>query len=226
MGNCIGGMLRLAFALFYFLCYLTISEGANETCPRNWPKFQGKCYKFQRQLLTWEAASKLCKTEGAELVSIQSLAENKFVFGFNRRGWSFWIGGKRDKGKDTVFQWSDGSKWGFTAWGNGQPDNWRVYENCLEMFRHYYRLWTRKEGRWNDVRCSVRLPSVCKKDSTTTSTGPVTTGGPTTTSRPPPTTTGRPTITSLPPPTTTGRPTITSQPPPTTTGRPQHFNIK
>ncbi len=48
--------------------------------------------------------------------------------------------------------WTDGSVWDYTEWGYPQPDDLDG-EDCLE---------TAKAAYWNDNKCKIALPFVCK----------------------------------------------------------------
>ena len=55
-----------------------------ESCNRGWLHFNDSCYYFFSRQLDFHAARGSCGT-GAELVSIENEAENKFVSGQMRR---------------------------------------------------------------------------------------------------------------------------------------------
>ncbi|XP_071393075.1 galactose-specific lectin nattectin-like [Centroberyx affinis] len=99
-----------------------------------------------------------CINYGANLASIHSLEEHNFlrgviirVTGSNKRTW---IGGF-DGMKEGVWQWTDGSKFDYTHWNKGEPNNYKV-ENCVEM--------NFGGNLWNDLACGAKLSYVCAKD--------------------------------------------------------------
>merc|ERR1711902_380171 len=48
-------------------------------CPSGWSEFQGKCYKYFSEQMTWTDAREQCLSEEANLASIHSHLENTFV---------------------------------------------------------------------------------------------------------------------------------------------------
>ena len=68
-----------------------------------------------------------------------------------------WIGGYL-KGKS--FQWIDESKFDYENYNLNIPDNYPPgHENCLE-------IWDFSNmglGKWNDIPCERKYPSICKK---------------------------------------------------------------
>ena len=90
------------------------------------------------------------------MVSIHSDEEQDFVVGLNADGYP-WLGGKRDPDYPDNFLWSDGTPWDYTIWTDGQPDNAGGVEDCVTM-------WESEDHKWNDLTCSNRRSSVCKKE--------------------------------------------------------------
>ncbi|XP_071374840.1 galactose-specific lectin nattectin-like [Centroberyx affinis] len=104
-------------------------------CPDGWTHDGSRCVAFFHHEKTWLDAESACINYGANLASIHSLEEHNFlrgviarVTGSNKRTW---IGGF-DGMKEGVWQWTDGSKFDYTHWYKGEPNNLKV-ENCLEM---------------------------------------------------------------------------------------------
>ena len=52
---------------------------APDVCPDGWVKWSNNCYKFVYQLATFASAKVNCKQTSAQLVSVHSWEENKFV---------------------------------------------------------------------------------------------------------------------------------------------------
>ena len=96
----------------------------------------------------------------ANLVSIHSEGENQFVLGLNGgRDWP-WLGGRREPGNRDNWVWSDGTPWGYTNWGIGEPNDLRGVEDCVE-------LGIRNIWYWNDQPCRDLRTFVCKKGKNT-----------------------------------------------------------
>ena len=94
----------------------------------------------------------------AELASITSLNELNAIKKFPRN--NYWLGGKRIKnnkndGTSSTWKWIDGSKWSFTYWHKGQPDNYRGKENCVHIT-------TYRDRSWNDLPWHYKLPGIYK----------------------------------------------------------------
>lgn len=76
-----------------------------------------------------------------------------FILGFNE---GFWIGGT-NLGNEPHFYWMGYKKpINFTDWLEGQPDNWRDNENCME-------IWTDNGFKWNDRKCSDLSNFICEQ---------------------------------------------------------------
>ncbi|KAM3622703.1 uncharacterized protein V6R79_002163 [Siganus canaliculatus] len=127
-----------------------------EGCPGSWHRFNGRFYKYVPKCLTWADAELNCLSQGANLVSIHSMAEEKFVEilikNFNPTQSLTWIG-LNDVHKEGKMMWSDGCPVKFTFWSHGQPDNYHG-EDCVHV----------NAGpllKWNDLKCDQSLPSVC-----------------------------------------------------------------
>ncbi|XP_048579857.1 uncharacterized protein LOC5521688 isoform X1 [Nematostella vectensis] len=133
------------------------------TCDKTWTYWRGMCYLFSGDDLvsrqTWQDARAACQQAGAELISIQSAAENAFVYsGFRAkyRSWTIWIG-LNDLDDESVYEWSDGSPLSYTNYNWKEPNDWQGQEDCLEMVR-----WN---GKWNDNQCNRKNPYICKKQN-------------------------------------------------------------
>ena len=95
---------------------------------------------------TWSGAESFAVQLGGHLVSINSQAEQDFVWstfgqlgGIDRRVWI----GFTDNGTEGAFGWSDGSPAKFTNWNPGEPNNSGGVEHYAELLG--------SNGRWNDL---------------------------------------------------------------------------
>jgi hypothetical protein len=76
---------------------------------------------------------------GAYLASIHSVKENTFIWTIihdlvNQSEFqSAWLDGMDTKQYD--WNYTDGTTWKYTNWGQGQPDNSQENEHCLTMAR-------------------------------------------------------------------------------------------
>ncbi|XP_063319685.1 galactose-specific lectin nattectin-like [Pelmatolapia mariae] len=129
------------------------------SCPPGWTWFGGRCFIFDSSMKNWTDAESSCKTLGGHLASFHSTAEYTFIRelthtepGPNKRTW---VGGN-DRENETVWVWSDGSQFDFIIWASGEPNNYGVEEDCMEI--NY------KGGDPNDAPCDDNKPFVCVRD--------------------------------------------------------------
>ncbi|XP_043993984.1 ladderlectin-like [Gambusia affinis] len=127
-------------------------------CPPFWFSFNGRCYKYVSTLMTWADAEQYCVTQGANLVSIHSRAEENFVKllirNFDHAEGVNWIG-LSDIHKDGRYFWSDGSRFNFKLWNAKEPNNSGGPEPCVHTN-------VGPSKGWNDSVCTGKYSSVCK----------------------------------------------------------------
>nr|XP_045606294.1 macrophage mannose receptor 1-like isoform X2 [Procambarus clarkii] len=141
----------------------------------SWLMYEDHCYKFISEAdedpQDWWGSHKLCRKEGAELVSIHTYDENYWIESkiSNLSDNDLWIGGhsKLDSGYD----WLDETAFDFDNWAKGEPNNEYDQEDCLSMYNH-------KQGYWNDYNCAHTLGRICKRLHGQTFPPPVTTKAP------------------------------------------------
>ncbi|KAK3794856.1 hypothetical protein RRG08_001007 [Elysia crispata] len=138
--------------------------GACDPLPRLWRKFKNSCYFFadgtggSDDSLTWREARESCRRHRADLVSLDSDEENRFLQGMLTSGSqksSVWIGlNELDTGLG--YNWSNGKplRWKLN-WNVNEPNDYFRNEACVEMVI--------RNGRWNDQHCSVRQGFVCER---------------------------------------------------------------
>uniref|UniRef100_A0A667YLJ5 C-type lectin domain-containing protein n=1 Tax=Myripristis murdjan TaxID=586833 RepID=A0A667YLJ5_9TELE len=132
-----------------------------ERCYSGWESHGSRCFRFFNYPHTWAEAEKYCLHFGANLVSIHSSYENRFVKELIRRGTGrhtrTWIGAT-DSHQNRLWFWTDGSRFDYSAWNHGEPNNLYGWgrEQCVEI--NYG-----AEKGWNDLRCWYEHPFVCSK---------------------------------------------------------------
>eukprot|EP00057_Strongylocentrotus_purpuratus_P015314 XP_011669788.1 PREDICTED: alpha-N-acetylgalactosamine-specific lectin-like [Strongylocentrotus purpuratus] len=146
-------------------------------CPQFWLPFNGNCYRYFGERVTWVAARDRCRDHyslngRADLVSIHTEQENAFAYDLFRSSagntpstrppyYGAWIGAyQTTSGSTGPFIWTDGSGLDFEQWLTRQPDNHGNREDCAHF-------WRRNAGddilqSWNDIVCGVDLPFICK----------------------------------------------------------------
>ncbi|XP_028937699.1 C-type lectin domain family 2 member L-like [Ornithorhynchus anatinus] len=67
----------------------------DETCPDGWLQLRNKCYSYNNGNINWPKSKEVCKSQGANLVVIESHQELSFVQKFK----GHWIGLFRENGK-------------------------------------------------------------------------------------------------------------------------------
>ena len=69
-----------------------------------------------------------------------------------------WIGGT-DLGQERKWRWVDGSKFAWTKWHSGEPNNSGGDEHCMQFLGT---AWNQVKNNWNDVACHRKYMAVCK----------------------------------------------------------------
>ena len=103
---------------------------------------------------TWGNAEEYCKQSDGHLASITSEEIHNYLYSkadWGHHGIGFWVGGI-DQEEEGNWEWTDGSPWTYTKWGEKQPDN-GAKENCLEIDRN----------GWNDQSCYTTRKFVCSR---------------------------------------------------------------
>ncbi len=103
----------------------------------------GHWFGTTSQTGTWDEMRALAVARGGDLASFASLAENEFANRTRRSedapvGGGPWIGAR--KLTSQVWQWMDGTTWGFVNWAQGEP--------CCGDAGLYVHLYP--NGQWND----------------------------------------------------------------------------
>ena len=111
-------------------------------CPKGYKYFghTSKCYKLFNPK-HWPNASEACQSEGGHLASVSDSQTNEFLASLTSK--YTWIGGYRLKDNENVWGWTDGSKWGYSNWASGQPENYGGRQNYVGI--HYAGA-----GHWDD----------------------------------------------------------------------------
>ncbi|KAI8491947.1 hypothetical protein Bbelb_303200 [Branchiostoma belcheri] len=133
----------------YFFCQV-----ASASCPGDYRKWRGTCYKAYATRKAFWAANGHCKLNGGTLAMPKDTATNNFLISLTKHfDFRFFWFGLHDLDKEGSFQWIDGTALGgFNWWNVGEPNNCNI-EDCA----HYH--W---QGKWNDVDCSWKLYFFCQ----------------------------------------------------------------
>ncbi|XP_053393665.1 C-type mannose receptor 2-like [Mercenaria mercenaria] len=138
-------------------CFTTYGGSICEKeCDVGWGKFDGRCYKFNTNLLSWEQAKVTCTDLGANLLKVEDATENDFArakcaeYGATH----YWIGA-RYYAQFGEYRWYDGTTISYNDWYPGEPD---IISGCVDMLDIY-------NWHWNDhPDCSTSYGgSICEK---------------------------------------------------------------
>jgi hypothetical protein len=107
--------------------------------------YNGHSYYRSTGSMTWTAARQACTNMGGYLVTINSAAENNFIFNLWPSGWI----GLTDEVVEGQWRWVTGEPVTYTNWNSGEPNN-AGNEDYAQFVSN---------GRWNDLP-NVALPYV------------------------------------------------------------------
>lgn len=121
----------------------------------------GYCVRGFQTERTWDEASDICSSIGAQLVSINSARKLDVIraFGYTnletscRHQWAYWISARKLRG-----QWTDtntGQRQPFLSWASNQPDN-DVEDGCIE-------LWANENYNMIVASCDKKGHFLCEK---------------------------------------------------------------
>ncbi|XP_076824515.1 macrophage mannose receptor 1-like [Clavelina lepadiformis] len=127
-------------------------------CGEFWNSGQfGKyCYQFNFQSsLTWLQARDACRQQNADLLSIETAAEQAWIAGrIHVVTTVMWLG-MSDISIEGNWEWSDGAPLTYLNWREGQPNSYGGNEDCGAIIT--------RNGLWGDTPCSRHLSFICKK---------------------------------------------------------------
>ncbi|ERL96123.1 lectin subunit alpha [Dendroctonus ponderosae] len=119
-------------------------------------------YVVSKQAVTWKEAFVLCKQNGMDLVSIKNAEEHDAVAealapyptieGVNK---GYWTAAMRF-GTNSFVWFTDGQPMVYTNFEDGQPDNFKGMEECVEYVK------TKNKYRWNDIPCGYKFGYICQ----------------------------------------------------------------
>uniref|UniRef100_A0A8C4T3W8 Uncharacterized LOC114657714 n=1 Tax=Erpetoichthys calabaricus TaxID=27687 RepID=A0A8C4T3W8_ERPCA len=157
----------MAAMLALLLVGLSMVHGASAdvsfcqgSCEQGWMSFSDRCYQFFPTKKAWIDAELHCISLGGHLASVHSSDINQFITSLikskDSSGPVTWFGGSNCV-RDSTWLWTDGSKWDYTNWNPGEPNNAGGTERC-------FRINDSAQGGWNDVNCGMQTAYICAKD--------------------------------------------------------------
>merc|ERR1719309_560233 len=127
--------------------------------------YHGNVYKVISEKVSFSEAQEKCKDwhPSANLASVHSQEEHeklvKLLEKFHEG--DAWIGGT-DEGEEGHWRWVDGSKFSWTKWYHGEPNNSKGQEHCLQFVRDAWKAWNPARSIWNDTKCRRQMVAICK----------------------------------------------------------------
>ncbi|KAK2155690.1 hypothetical protein LSH36_233g02010, partial [Paralvinella palmiformis] len=110
------------------------------------------CYKLAAERITWRMARERCRMEDADLVTIETKLEQRWINQLARqspdtRHCDFWTGAT-DKYAEGDWRWvANNNALSYSNWNHNEPNNGRGDEHCMQM------LWV-FNWAWNDAKCN------------------------------------------------------------------------
>ncbi|XP_040913949.1 CD209 antigen-like protein E [Toxotes jaculatrix] len=132
------------------------------TCPAGWRKFCGACYLVSTNSDSWGKARQDCRDRGADLVVIDSAAEQTFLSNLVEDQIASWIG-LTDVDEEKTWKWIDGTPLTLSYWAETQPDNGGGDPKWGEEDCAHLRAGKKTENNWNDLSCNASLQWICEK---------------------------------------------------------------
>jgi hypothetical protein len=112
----------------------------------------GHRYLVVNESMTWDEASAYARDMGGYLAIINNANEQTVVHNLIMTDGDknfYWLGGYRD---GNTWKWQDGSKFSYTNWCPGQPDNYQNREDKLMIMRiPNPRSPRATPGKWDDL---------------------------------------------------------------------------
>ncbi|XP_061134384.1 macrophage mannose receptor 1-like [Syngnathus typhle] len=135
---------------------------ANQCAP-GWLGRGTSCYKKMQVPNGWLGAWDHCLSEGGNLVSITSSAEENFVKATMGVDTRFWLGLSnqvwcRFEGRSQKLTWSDGQTTTHRNWASNQPESADVV-SCAYVNQNAWK----DRGRWRSGSCDSSLAYMCKR---------------------------------------------------------------
>ena len=130
-------------------------------CATGWIQFgqTGNCYKYMETKMNWHEALEQCKANSnGTLASVPSKETNDFLLSLITE--FVWIGGL-DRNKERIWEWSDGTPWGYENWNPGEPNNRGGNEYYMAMGGNY------APGQWFDGSFSHKINFICQHEAGT-----------------------------------------------------------
>ncbi|XP_037388792.1 C-type lectin domain family 4 member K-like isoform X3 [Pygocentrus nattereri] len=124
--------------------------------------FQNRFYYISTNKKSWSESKQVCKAGGADLVIINSRAEQEFIskaFGSSEA----WIG-LTDSHTEGDWKWVDNSALTTEFWWTGEPNDYDGNEDCA--ITGYKGAGSERLSTWADYPCDHPVVGLCEKSLT------------------------------------------------------------
>ncbi|XP_013405788.1 perlucin-like protein [Lingula anatina] len=137
------------------------SVRGGRSCDSRFIKFDKNCYFFGTIKKSWDAARQECQNLGADLVAIETYAEDNFIYNqilsmsASSKLSGYWTSGSLVQEGQWEWQSTSRSINSYTRWNPGQPDS-PSRQRCLCLYKGftYY---------WDDFQCTGEMGFICEK---------------------------------------------------------------
>uniref|UniRef100_A0A8C4HR38 C-type lectin domain-containing protein n=1 Tax=Dicentrarchus labrax TaxID=13489 RepID=A0A8C4HR38_DICLA len=117
---------------------------------QGWRYFSGSVCYISSIKKTWNASRDDCRQKGTDLMIINSEEEQVQLKN------NMWIG-LTDSETEGTWKWVDGTPLTTSYWMDGEPNNYDLKEDCVEVKQH------EKKNSWNDFQCDLPNFWICEK---------------------------------------------------------------
>nr|XP_022337897.1 galactose-specific lectin nattectin-like isoform X2 [Crassostrea virginica] len=125
-------------------------------CRLGWIQYGTSCYLANStKQKSWTSAKLECERYGSKLVEIENEAENNFLKNYliQDKG-RYWTGGN-DRFREGRWVWaSSGNVFRYSNWADGEPNNVRYIEDCMEIYM--------PKRAWADADCQKENKFICE----------------------------------------------------------------
>ncbi|KAK0420364.1 hypothetical protein QR680_014635 [Steinernema hermaphroditum] len=160
--------------LFFFVSFISTSfcqlecgedgflSNGDDPTDRTW-----HCVNYYGVSVDFDGAKDFCEKKGAKMASIHSKYQNGNLLTFGKV--QFWIGG-RDVYNNGTWTWVDGTRFDFSSWGAGEPNNMFGHD-CL-MVDPYSSLWSANDCTTRRAAVACMAPFSFPSTTSATTTAP------------------------------------------------------
>ncbi|XP_031465113.1 C-type lectin domain family 17, member A-like [Phasianus colchicus] len=125
----------------------------DKKCLAGWKAFEGNCYSFSTERMSWREAKEICDDQGAHLVIINSDREQGFLKNSINSSNVYWLG-LTDEQQEGTWLWINGDAVSTSYWMAWQENPDQDQKDCGTMGPN---------GLWMDERCSQLHHWICEK---------------------------------------------------------------